>query len=176
MTFGSAVRSCLRKYAVFKGRASRSEFWWFAVFLLTLHILLALFDAFVLGTYVSEETTRSVTTPSGVSTSFSLRAHDTSYAPKILFLIFLLPLLSAATRRLHDAGRGGKLLLLVIIPVLLTQIPNPFPPDTDAHALSTWVIIPGTLMFMAGFIMLLFWWVQPSQEGANAYGVAPPAR
>lgn len=175
MTLGSAVRTCLRKYAVFKGRASRSEFWWFAGLLVALHLLLALFDAFILGTYVSQETTRVITAPSGVSTFTSVRAHDTSYAPKILFLVFLLPLLSVATRRLHDAGRSGKLLLLVIIPVFFTQIPNPFAPDTDAHALSTWLIIPGALMFMVGFVMLLFWWVQPSQEGANAYGAAPPA-
>ncbi len=32
MTFPEAVRVCLIKYAEFNGRASRAEFWWFALF------------------------------------------------------------------------------------------------------------------------------------------------
>ena len=32
MTFFEAIRVCLVKYAVFEGRATRSEFWWFALF------------------------------------------------------------------------------------------------------------------------------------------------
>jgi uncharacterized membrane protein YhaH (DUF805 family) len=31
MSFPEAIKTCLRKYAVFEGRASRSEFWWFAL-------------------------------------------------------------------------------------------------------------------------------------------------
>src|SRR4051812_46512456 len=32
MTFGESIGTCFRKYAEFKGRASRSEFWWFMLF------------------------------------------------------------------------------------------------------------------------------------------------
>lgn len=32
MTFPQAIRVCLTKYAEFNGRASRAEFWWFALF------------------------------------------------------------------------------------------------------------------------------------------------
>lgn len=32
MTFPQAIRVCLTKYAEFHGRASRAEFWWFALF------------------------------------------------------------------------------------------------------------------------------------------------
>lgn len=32
VTFFEAIRVCLLKYAEFNGRASRSEFWWFALF------------------------------------------------------------------------------------------------------------------------------------------------
>ncbi len=31
MTFAESVSTCLNKYADFSGRASRSEFWWFAL-------------------------------------------------------------------------------------------------------------------------------------------------
>lgn len=33
MTFGESISTCFSKYATFSGRASRSEFWWFALFL-----------------------------------------------------------------------------------------------------------------------------------------------
>ena len=32
MTFAQSIETCFRKYATFKGRASRSEFWWFVLF------------------------------------------------------------------------------------------------------------------------------------------------
>ena len=32
MTFQDSVKTCLNKYIDFKGRARRSEFWWFALF------------------------------------------------------------------------------------------------------------------------------------------------
>lgn len=34
LTFYESIRVCLAKYAEFNGRASRSEFWWFALFVL----------------------------------------------------------------------------------------------------------------------------------------------
>lgn len=37
-SFGSAVRQCLNKYATFSGRAKRSEFWWWLLFVLLLGI------------------------------------------------------------------------------------------------------------------------------------------
>jgi len=32
MTFGKSISTCFSKYADFSGRASRSEFWWWALF------------------------------------------------------------------------------------------------------------------------------------------------
>ena len=46
MTFFESIRVCLAKYADFTGRASRSEFWWFALFIvLVASALMALNDA-----------------------------------------------------------------------------------------------------------------------------------
>jgi uncharacterized membrane protein YhaH (DUF805 family) len=33
MSFQEAIRVCFQKYADFNGRASRSEYWWFVLFL-----------------------------------------------------------------------------------------------------------------------------------------------
>jgi hypothetical protein len=32
MSFGKAISTCLSKYGVWQGRASRSEYWWFYLF------------------------------------------------------------------------------------------------------------------------------------------------
>ena len=32
MTFVESIKHCLKQYATFSGRASRSEFWWFVLF------------------------------------------------------------------------------------------------------------------------------------------------
>ena len=32
MSFGQAIATCSRKYVAFGGRATRAEFWWFALF------------------------------------------------------------------------------------------------------------------------------------------------
>ncbi len=38
MTFGQAIGGAFRKYAEFTGRASRPEFWWFVLFVLTVSL------------------------------------------------------------------------------------------------------------------------------------------
>jgi uncharacterized membrane protein YhaH (DUF805 family) len=37
MTFAQAVQSCIKKYGYFNGRATRSEFWWWALFFTIVH-------------------------------------------------------------------------------------------------------------------------------------------
>jgi uncharacterized membrane protein YhaH (DUF805 family) len=43
MNFGLAVRTALQKYAEFKGRASRPEYWWFVLFVFLGNIVLRFF-------------------------------------------------------------------------------------------------------------------------------------
>jgi uncharacterized membrane protein YhaH (DUF805 family) len=99
MTFGAAIKSVFSKYAVFDGRATRSEYWFFSLFnFLTLIGLLA-FGALI-----------SASSSSSDGTSF------------ITFLMFvwvvgvLLPSLAVTIRRLHDAGYSGWLYLLTLVP------------------------------------------------------------
>ncbi len=46
MTFSQSIGVCLSKYADFKGRASRSEYWWFVLFI----VLIAAAASLVSGT------------------------------------------------------------------------------------------------------------------------------
>jgi uncharacterized membrane protein YhaH (DUF805 family) len=42
MTFQDSIRTCFSKFADFSGRASRSEYWWFALFLVVTYIVAAM--------------------------------------------------------------------------------------------------------------------------------------
>ena len=41
MNFSEAVQTCFSKYADFKGRASRPEYWWFILFIVVVGLLLS---------------------------------------------------------------------------------------------------------------------------------------
>ncbi len=42
MDFQTAVRTCFQKYAMFEGRASRPEYWWFFLFLVVGNFVLGM--------------------------------------------------------------------------------------------------------------------------------------
>ena len=102
MDFGKSIKTCFFKYAVFSGRASRSEFWWFALFGLLGGIVTAVIDVMILG-YSSE-----------------------AYGPtNIIFtVITFLPYLAVGARRLHDINRSGwwQLITLTVIGIILLII------------------------------------------------------
>lgn len=97
MTFEEAVKTCLTtKYADFKGRASRSEFWWFYLFVCVMLFIFALVAVVFFGTDIMS---------------------DVSYALLMLVMVALmLPMLSAMVRRLHDTGKSGWWLFISFIP------------------------------------------------------------
>lgn len=91
-----AVKRVFKKYAVFSGRASRSEYWWWA---LASAIASAVLNAI------------SPTVVNGQSTG-------TSALGGLWFLATVVPGLAVAARRLHDANLSAWLLLLALIPIL----------------------------------------------------------
>lgn len=44
MTFQESVRECFTKYADFNGRARRSEYWWFMLFVILVSLALSIFS------------------------------------------------------------------------------------------------------------------------------------
>ena len=101
MTFIESVRTCLKEnYCNFEGRAPRSEYWWFTLFLALLEIVTSVLDGF-LGTYT--------VTSSGKMIGF---------INLIFLLAILLPSIAVAVRRLHDTDRSGWFYLLVFIPLI----------------------------------------------------------
>ncbi|WP_265256762.1 DUF805 domain-containing protein [Verminephrobacter aporrectodeae] len=98
MGFFSAVKSCLRQYVGFSGRATRDEFWWFFLFQ-----WLLLMGFLILSTTLNKAFDPTI--PWEIS------------VPLVMLLLFL-PGLAVGARRLHDVGRSGWWLLLQLIPPL----------------------------------------------------------
>ena len=49
MNFQTSIQTCFKKYTQFSGRASRSEFWFFALFGLIGGLITAVIDTMILG-------------------------------------------------------------------------------------------------------------------------------
>ena len=94
MTFSKSIGECFSKYAKFSGRATRSEFWWFLLFVAIYPNVLAL-----LGWQIE-----------GYGFGFFLYC--------IASLIFLMPMLSVSVRRLHDTSKSGAWILISILPIV----------------------------------------------------------
>lgn len=122
MDFSTAVKTCLSKYATFSGRAARSEYWWFFLFVVVGSLILQVLELILLGGFVG---------PDG----------DIGIFSSIFSLAVLLPTIAVGVRRLHDRDMSGWWYLLVLIPligglILLfffvqkgTEGPNRFGPD-----------------------------------------------
>lgn len=100
MGFKDAVRTCLReKYVTFSGRASRSEFWYFMLFLFLLLVGLALLF-FVLGGLGAIQSGNADALFSG---AFAIIA----VAAGLIWLATVLPTISVFVRRFHDINLSG---------------------------------------------------------------------
>ena len=88
MTFSESVSTCLKKYFVFEGRASRSEYWWFQLIVSPSYFISTILE------------------------------NEIGYLFLGITLFTLIPAISAGVRRLHDTNRSGFFLLISFIPFI----------------------------------------------------------
>jgi uncharacterized membrane protein YhaH (DUF805 family) len=103
--FGGAVRRGFTKYATFSGRASRAEYWWWALFTTAVLLVLGI-PALVLGIATSPD---GGDTPGPAGVPFLV-------VMGLFYLAILVPSIALTVRRLHDGGFSGWLVLLGLIP------------------------------------------------------------
>ena len=172
MTLSESVRTCLRRYATFSGRAPRSEYWWFALFVLLVSLVLSIVDAALFGTGTAE-----------------VDASPAQPITGLWQLATLIPLLAAGWRRMHDTGRPGWFVLLPMLAAvgglffLLVGIGGfglAERAGADRGILAQLAAILGGTGMLALVIaqivlsLLLLWWLtRPSEPAANAYGPPP---
>jgi uncharacterized membrane protein YhaH (DUF805 family) len=115
MGFGDAVRTCWKKYGDFDGRAVRSEFWWWILFVTLLQVAASI-----------------------VLTVFLIVFQDAGFLQWLGVMIFMivalaliLPSIAVSVRRLHDRDLSGWWYLLGFVPL-------------GSIVLFVWYVLPGT--------------------------------
>ena len=88
MNFTESLNTCLKKYFVFQGRASRSEYWWFQLIVSPSYFISTILE------------------------------NEIAYFFLGITLFTLIPAISAGVRRLHDTNRSGFFLLISFIPFI----------------------------------------------------------
>lgn len=109
MSFVDAVVAGFKNYFNFRGKASRSEFWYWVLFTILLSLVLGTIETVIWpAAPLDSEDLEAV-----LNATLSAPTPLTSLANLLLFI----PGLSVTARRFHDAGFSGKWLLLLLVPV-----------------------------------------------------------
>lgn len=111
MGFGASIKSAFSQYAVFRGRATRSEFWWFYLFLVIVGFVISFIDNMFGWKYG----TSTFTFTADGQTSIIPGLGGIGVLTTIWSLATILPFISVAVRRLHDIDRTGWWLWIYFI-------------------------------------------------------------
>jgi uncharacterized membrane protein YhaH (DUF805 family) len=94
MGFVDAVKTCFTKYFDFNGRARRSEYWWFVLFIVIAYLAIGIIGG-------------------------GLNLGDTIQVVAGVFnLAILIPSLAVTVRRFHDLDKSGWFILINFIPLV----------------------------------------------------------
>lgn len=166
MSFGQAIKTCFNKYFVISGRAPRSEYWWFTLFLFLVGGTLGLVALFAgIGALITAIAGSESDVDNMAGLAFG--ATVVGLIALVFFLAVIAPSITVLVRRFHDVGLsgwwvGGYAIANVAVGIIGGLSGNDF---GGVGILS--VIL--NLAAIASFIVTLL----PSQAGANKYGPNP---
>lgn len=105
-----AVARFFKKYSTFSGRASRSEYWWFA--------LVSYAFSFAMGIIMVAAGSAGAKLAANGTTIPGPGYWVVLILDLIVALALLVPSLAVSVRRLHDTNMSGWMYLLVLIPIV----------------------------------------------------------
>ena len=142
--FDEYYLGAFRKFATFSGRARRKEYGWFCVFSFIVGLILGIIDVLVFG---------------DVDGMFS----------SIYGLVVFIPSLALLVRRVHDFGKSGWFVLVMIFAPFISFVIAGF---LGESSLADLFIIIGLALFIYFIFLPIF---KKGDEGENAYGSDPKA-
>jgi uncharacterized membrane protein YhaH (DUF805 family) len=167
MTFAKAVAAGFRNYANFKGRASRSEFWFWVLFTVIVSL--------VLSTIESAIWPAPTASPDWMQ-NLELTLSQPTPLTSIASLTLLIPNLSVAARRFHDAGFSAKWLFIQVVPVVYglfatVGVVSVFSNAPSGQMLTTeelmsliFLIVPIFGLFIVAFVIFLILALRPTKS------------
>jgi uncharacterized membrane protein YhaH (DUF805 family) len=93
MGFGDAIRTCLSKYLTIQGRARRSEYWWFYLFVIVV-----------------------ATLPTQLG--MAMESVPVLVVGGLMSLALIIPSITAGIRRLHDKDKSGWWFFIGLVPLV----------------------------------------------------------
>lgn len=152
MTFGQAIKSGFKNLTNFKGRARRSEFWWFYLFMFLVSIPLSVIVTIpTLAAIADLEAHIDPVTGNVTDGDLMTYLGPVLLTYGLLFLfsaVFFFLMLAVWVRRLHDGGYSGHfmwltLLGLSIVPLIMAifdgqRHDNQYGPDPKALEYQVW--------------------------------------
>jgi uncharacterized membrane protein YhaH (DUF805 family) len=102
MTFSVALKTFWSRYATFKGRSRRSEYWFIQLFLFLTNLAAAAIDLVLMNGDVE----RFIANGGG------------GIVGLIWILVTIVPALAVLVRRLHDTGKSGWWVLIGFVPLV----------------------------------------------------------
>ena len=172
MSFSKAVATCFSKLFTFEGRARRSEYWFFILFMFIIRVMF-LTACNICEMFIEPDTAQNV---------FQLA----NPAVMLIFDVIAFFLgLSVSVRRLHDIDCSGWfVLLLSVVPTVLSELYQWYWPSAQtllnqgdvspafaAGVLKT--VILYILIMMSILITKIILYCRPGTEGPNTYGPDP---
>ncbi|CAN5354024.1 hypothetical protein BH09ACT6_BH09ACT6_00480 [soil metagenome] len=107
--FGVAVRRFFTKYATFSGRASRAEYWWWALVSFVISIVLNTIQSAAGGNRINAD---------GTMQSYTAGAIVIVIITILWGLATIIPSLALVVRRLHDTDHSGWWIFIGLIPLV----------------------------------------------------------
>lgn len=186
MTMLEAAKICFRKGFTFSGRASRSEFWKFILFILLVSIALNILKLAIFGpTITVYYNVDSQGQPIGDPISM-YRDYSGGIFGNIFLLICALPWITAGWRRMYDIGKPGYLpylpllgwwLIMLLILIAHTGISGFFSEYAQQGqfqvAVSGYLAGAMIVAFIIVLILNIHWLATPSEPTTNKYGPNP---
>jgi len=164
--FSEAIKSGYRQYFTLRGRATRSEYWYFVLYIVLLGIAALILVVALMGVshgLAKGQQPQTLNTP---NIGAVLLLSGFALVPFAAILLSLVPLITLQVRRLHDVGQPGWWVLASAILSGITQFYTVLEKTQPA------VKITHGLLALSGLVcslFLLYFFVQPSDRDYNKY-------
>jgi len=171
-----AVKLFFKNYFNFKGRASRSEYWWFILAFAIVYIVISTIETFFMFATLFDDIYND---PYSYSYSTSDAIKDTFLMPSFLFyLAMMIGLLSLNARRLQDRGHTGWWQLAIIIPNIVSLILyfNSLASILDGSSINIGALIAAIIFGIISFgtwVTMIVFLCLPPKEDENKWGRNP---
>jgi len=116
LSFTEAIKIGCKKFLTFKGRARRSEFWFFTLLISIIICLLAFVFFYILVIMILTNPNKKHDNDEKVDPDLAGTIIGLIIFIFICEIILMIPLISSGVRRLHDTGRSGAFYFLCFIP------------------------------------------------------------